>query len=126
MYGGYLYPAGADEGESEYVNAGDDEESRSASVVVQENLLLLLYLPQRLCRLLFLLHLSLPFLSLALWLVSLSLFLSPSPHSLNALCWEECAQGWDIVQRVGPELGGAGADRKGVYLESWCVERGDE
>lgn len=32
MYGEYLCPAGADEGESEYVNAGDDEESRSASV----------------------------------------------------------------------------------------------
>lgn len=123
MYGGYLSLAGADEDESEYVNAGDDEESRSASVVVQENLLLL-YLLQRQCHLLFLLHLSLPFLSPALWLVSLSL--SPSPRSLHALCWEECAQGWDIVQRVGPELGRAGVDKKCEYLESWSVGRGDE
>lgn len=124
-----LCPAGADEGESECVNAGDDEESRSASEVVQENLLLL-HLPQPLCRLLILLHLPLSFLSPclspclapSLWLVSLS----PSPRSWHALCWEECGQGWDIVQREGLELGGVGVDKTGAYLEMWSVEKGDE
>lgn len=27
---------------------------------------------------------------------------------------------------MGPELGGPGVDKKGVYLESWSVERDDE
>ncbi len=118
MYGEYLCPAGADVGESEYVNAGDDEESRSASVAARENLLLLC-LPQLLCLLLLLLHLSLPFpypsLAPSLWQASLSPF--PSPRSLHVRCWEECERVWDIVQRASPELGGVGADKKGVYLE---------
>lgn len=111
-----LCPAGADVGESECVNAGDDEESRSASVAGRENLLLLCLLQQP-CLLLLLLHLSLPFpcpsLAPSLWQVSLSL----SPRSLHVQCWEECEQGWDIVLKAEPGLGGMGADRKGVYLE---------
>lgn len=116
VYGEYLCPAGADVGESECVNAGDDEESRSASVAGRENLLLLCLL-QQLCLLLLLLHLSLPFPCPSLAPSLRQESLSPSPRSLHVQCWEECERGWDIVLKAELELGGVGADRKGVYLE---------
>ncbi len=101
VYGEYLCPAGADVGESEYVNAGDDEESRSASVAARENLLLLC-LPQLLCLLLLLLHLSLPF------PIPLSLPLCGRHHSLPFPLHAPCTFG------AGRSANGCGISSEGV------------
>lgn len=84
MCNGYLYLAGVDADENEYVSAGDDVESRLTFAVAPKTLLLhLLLMPHLLLKFhLRLGLLGLPFPCLHLAVLSLSLFPSLFPHSL--------------------------------------------